>query len=113
MTPKSVRKTLKKHGVLMTLGVVSAGEYNPITGAALPVTTNHAIYGFAANNKQSDIDKSLVQQTEMRVYLEAVAGITPKTGDTLTIGADSYSITASQPTPPVGIILLHDVQVSK
>ena len=97
----------------MTLGVVTPGEYNPITGTALPIIANHAIYGFAANNKQSDIDKSLVQQTEMRVYLDAVAGITPKTGDTLTIGLDSYNITASRPTPPVGIILLHDVQVSK
>lgn len=107
------KKMLKRAGLPVVLMVVTSGQYDPATGTASSSSTTHAGHGFADNYKQSDIDGSLVRQSDMRVYLDALIGVTPKTGDMLDIGGVSYAVVISRPMPPVGIIVLHDVQVRR
>lgn len=107
------KKILKRAGLPVVLTAVTGGQYDPATGTASSSSTAHAGHGFADSYKQSDIDGSLVRQSDMRVYLDALIGVTPKTGDTLAIDGATYAVVISRPVPPVGTIVLHDVQVRR
>lgn len=57
------------------------------------------------------IDGTRILQSDQRVYLDPLIGVTPQVSDTLTIGSEIYSVVDSRPLNPAGVVVLHDVQI--
>lgn len=110
----TAQRLLERFGRAVTLTRKTPGAYEPATGApGVGTTTTHAGTAVLLEYTQRDIDGSHIRMGDQRAYIAPDIEITPQTGDTLTIGEEVWSVIASRPLAPAGVVVLHDAQVRR
>lgn len=104
---------LAEFGMPVTLVRVIPGAYDPDTGTSTNTTANHDGIGVKLDYEQREIDGTQIRRGDQRVYMAPDLAVTPRTGDTLTIGVESWQVIESRPLSPSGVVVLHDIQVRK
>lgn len=91
----------------------TGGAYDPETGTVTGGTAQtFPGFGVVLDYQQREIDGTLIQQGDRRVYIAPDIGVTPKTGDTVTLMDGAVvRVMASRPLAPAGVVVLLDVQV--
>jgi hypothetical protein len=113
-TAATAARLLLKFGRAVTLTRVTPGAYDPATGApGTGTTATHAGTAALFEYQQKDIDGTHIRMGDQRAYIAPGLAVTPQTGDTLTIGSDVWSVIASRPLSPAGIVVLHEAQVRR
>lgn len=112
-TAATASELLAEFGAMVTLTRITPGVYDPATGTVPNSETSYTAKGVKLDYEQRFIDGSNILQGDQRIYLDPLIAETPKTGDKLTIGAEVFSVIASRPLAPAGIVVLHDVQIRK
>lgn len=112
-TRANAQHAIARAGQPVTLTCLSDGVYDPETGKVTRTGTTHTGYGAPVNYAQRDIDGTMILRSDVRVLLGPQIGVTPTTGDTLTVAGEVYTVIASNPLAPGGIVVLHDVQCRK
>lgn len=107
----TAERLLKRYGAPMMLKRSEEGDYDPSTGSSSSVTQEHVATGVMLEYAQRDVDGTLIQQGDQRVYLSPGLVVTPETGDTLSFNGSAFTIVASRPLAPASKVVLHDVQV--
>lgn len=107
----TAERLLKRYGAPMALKRTVEGDYDPSTGSSSSVTQEHAATGVMLEYEQRDVDGSLIQQGDQRVYLSPDLAVTPETGDTLSLNGSLFTVVVSRALAPAGKVVLHDVQV--
>lgn len=110
----TAQRLLERFGRAVTLTRKTPGAYDPATGApGAGTTATHAGTAALFDYQQKDIDGTHIRVGDQRAYIAPDLAVTPQTGDTLTVGGDTWSVIASRPLAPAGVIVLHDVQVRR
>lgn len=113
-TAATAQRLLERRGRAVTLTRKTTGAYDPATGApGAGMTATHAGTAVLLEYAQRDIDGTHIRVGDQRAYIAPDLAVTPQTGDTLTVGGDTWSVIASRPLAPAGVIVLHDVQVRR
>lgn len=112
-TRATSQRLIASAGQAVTLTRLGDGVYDPQTGTVARSGTTYSGYGAPVNYAQRDIDGTMILRTDVRVLLGPQIGANPTTGDTLTVGGDIYTVVASNPLAPGGVVVLHDVQCRK
>lgn len=103
---------LAEFGAPVTLTrITPGGVYDPDTATVPLTTTTHTANGVKLDYEQRHIDGTTILQGDQRVYLDPLIAEAPQTGDTLTVGAEVFTVVASRPLAPAGVVVLHDVQI--
>ena len=110
---------LKADGQLMTLTRVSAGVFDPVTGATTGgITQTWPVYGITKNygtQTKTGADNnpnSLIRGGDKQAIIGADV-TEPAPGDTLTIRGDVWIVVAVDCLDPQGVALLYNLQVRK
>ena len=104
---------IREFGQTVTITHLTAGAYNPATGAVSNTSTVQTGTAVELDYNVSEIDGVLIQRGDKKL-LVAVSGITViEPNDTCTVGAVVYLIKNVKPLSPGGIVLLYEVQVRK
>lgn len=108
-------KLLAEFGRACTLGSVSDGEYDPVTGTAGPASTPHPVTAAVLDYPQRFIDGSVIRTGDKRALMSPVGlAVTPKPGDTLTDAAGAvHQVVDAKPLAPAGTVVLWTLQVRK
>lgn len=107
---------LAEFGMSMTLTrpSSSAPTYDAATSVATPVAPlTYSVTGAKFDYTTREIDGTLVQAGDQRVYLSTTGAVLPKPGDTLTIGSDVFRVLRAGAISPAGTDVLYDVQVRR
>ena len=110
----TAQKLLKGKGQSITLTKVTAGTYNPATGAMTGTTTStQTAYGAVFDYGTKQIDGTLIKAGDKQLLLSAFktdgAALTaPSLNDTVTIGGVVYTITQIKPMSPAGTVVMYD-----
>lgn len=102
---------LAEFGALVTLTRITSGVYDPDTGTVPQTQTTYTAPGVKLDYEQRAIDGTTILQGDQRVYLDPLIAAAPQAGDTLTVGAEVFTVVASRPLAPAGVVVLHDVHV--
>src|SRR5687767_8175185 len=69
-------------GQTFTFSREQAGEYNPDTGETSPsVEINYAAYGAPVDYEADEIDGTIIEREDTRIYIHKILGLVPKVGD--------------------------------
>lgn len=80
-------------------------------GSGTTVTTDYSVTAVVLEYANRDIDGSLVQQGDKRVYVSAKGlPAIPAVTDTLVIDGTTYRIIGVKPLRPAAVTVLYDVQ---
>jgi len=107
---------LDEFGMSMTLARASSSSptYDTATGVATPVSpVSYTVTGAKFDYAAREIDGTLIQAGDQRVYLSTTGAVLPLPGDTLTIGSAVFRVMRAGSISPAGTDLLYDVQVRK
>lgn len=104
---------LADFGALVTLTRITPGVYDPDTGTVTNTGATHIANGIKLDYEQRAIDGTNILQGDQRVYLDPLMAATPQAGDTLTVGAEVFTVVRSRPLSPAGVCVLHDIQVRR
>ena len=85
----------------------------PATGTVVNSGATHVASGVKLDYEQRAIDGTNILQGDQRVYLDPLIAAAPQAGDTLTIGTEVFTVVASRPLSPAGVVVLHDIQVRR
>ena len=110
-TARDAAELLAEFGAPVTLTRITPGVYDPATGTVVNSGATYTATGVKLNYEQRAIDGTNILQGDQRVYLDPLIAAAPQAGDTLTIGTDVFTVVASRPLSPAGVVVLHDVQV--
>lgn len=109
-TAKRVQRQLKRAGMAVTLTRITPGTYDPSTGSVTNTEATYSASGVVVSYTQGVIDGTIIQAGDQRVYMDAVSGTAPQTGDKLAIAGVTYTVVNAYPVSPAGIAVLFDVQ---
>lgn len=107
---------LADFGMAMTLARPTdiPATYDTATGVATPVSpASYTVTGAKFDYAAREIDGTLIQAGDQRVYLSTTGAVLPLPGDTLTIGSTVFRVMRAGAVSPAGTDLLYDVQVRK
>lgn len=115
----TAERLLQKFGqaVVLSCPSTSAPTYDPATGVSTPVApATYTGRGAVFDYKQTDINATLVQAGDQRLYLspfqaDGTAMPEPKTSDEIVIGSTTYSIVRAGKVAPAGTKVLYDLQL--
>jgi hypothetical protein len=114
----TAQKLLKGKGQSITLTKVTAGTYNPATGAMTGTTTStQTAYGAIFDYGAKQIDGTLIKAGDKQLLLSAfktdgTALTAPVLGDTVTISSIVYTLVEPLKTiSPAGTVVLYDVNL--
>lgn len=89
------------------------GTYNPVTGGydggSEPVT--HIAPGVKIGYEQTDIDGTLIQRGDQRLYVPALGFVRPATNDRITVGADVFTVVGVEVLAPGDTDILYIIQI--
>lgn len=108
-------EALEEFGQACTLGVVTAGAYDPETGEASTTTESQSVTAAIFDYPQKFIDGTLILTGDKRALVSAV-GLTvePKPGHTFTdAAAVAYQVINAKALAPAGTVVLWTLQVRK
>lgn len=106
---------LAEFGQSCVLGSATDGEYDPGSGEAGPVITNHQLTAAIFAYPQRYIGGTLIRTGDKRALVSPL-GLTvdPKPGDTLTDASGAvHQVIDAKPTAPAGVAVLWTLQVRK
>lgn len=94
---------------LITMTATGGDPWNPVTSESeTPVTV--AVFDF----KNSDVDGTLIQQNDKRVYLSTNGlSAVPETGNKLEVGGVRHEIISVSPLAPGGVDVRYELQVRR
>ena len=112
----TAERLLQKFGQAVTLSRPStnAPTYDPATGISTPVApATYVGRGAVFDYKQTDINQTLVQAGDQRLYLSPAAPmVEPKTSDDIVLAnGTTYTVQRSGKIAPAGTVVLYDVQL--
>ena len=111
-TAAIAHEVLREFGAPVTLTRSVAGAYDTLTGTtAAPAVTAYTGTGAAFEYAANLVNGTLIMRGDQRCYLSTVGVINPMPGDTLTIGAVTYTVIESRPLQAALISLLFDCQI--
>ena len=107
----TVKRLLDRFGQAGELSrSVETGEYDPLTGPVLSVTTSPCTVALLEfDNRQ--IDGELVKIGDRRALIAPDVSFDPQAGDSLTVGSNVLQVVKNRPVSPAGIVVLHDCVV--
>lgn len=79
----------------------------PVTPTVIDYPGTGALFGY----KQRDIDGTLIKHGDQRLLLAPQIEVTPKTGDTVTVGAKVYNVVDVGIVAPAGVPVLYKLQL--
>lgn len=112
-TARDAAALLAELGAPVTLTRITPGTYDPDTGTVASTTAAHTANGVKLDFEQRAIDGTNILQGDQRVYLDPLIAAAPQAGDKLTIGTEVFTVVASRPLSPAGVVVLHDIQVRR
>ena len=112
-TARDAAALLAEFGAPVTLTRITPGVYDPATGTVVNSGATHVASGVKLDYEQRAIDGTNILQGDQRVYLDPLIATAPQAGDTLTIGTEVFTVVASRPLSPAGVVVLHDIQVRR
>ena len=114
----TAQKLLKGKGQILTLTKVTAGTYNPATGAMTGTTTStQTAYGAIFDYGAKQIDGTLIKAGDKQLLLSAfktdgTALTAPVLGDTVSIGGVVYTLVEPLKTVgPAGITVIYEANL--
>lgn len=114
----TAQKLLKGKGQSLTLTKVTAGTYNPATGAMTGTTTStQTAYGAVFDYGTKQIDGTLIKAGDKQLLLSAfktdgTALTAPVLGDTVSIGGVVYTLVEPLKTVgPAGITVIYEANL--
>jgi hypothetical protein len=109
----TAKRLLTKYGQWSTLTEQTPGSYDPATASVSVTATGHTVIAAAFDFAAKDIDGTLIQQGDKRVYIAAQGlAITPAPGMTWTdANANVFRVITAQPLNPAGTAVIHTLQV--
>jgi len=114
----TAQKLLKGKGQTLTLTKVTAGTYNPATGAMTGTTTStQTAYGAVFDYGTKQIDGTLIKAGDKQLLLSAfktdgTALTAPVLGDTVSIGGVVYTLVEPLKTVgPAGITVIYEANL--
>lgn len=114
----TAQKLLKGKGQILTLTKVTAGTYNPATGAMTGTTTStQTAYGAVFDYGAKQIDGTLIKAGDKQLLLSAfktdgTALTAPVLGDTVSIGGVVYTLVEPLKTVgPAGITVIYEANL--
>jgi len=91
----------------------SGGTYNPGTGefegGSDPVT--YTAWGVKIGYEQTDIDGTLIQRGDQRVYVPAMGFVRPETNEQITVGGKVCTVVGVEVVAPGDVDVLYVIQV--
>jgi len=109
----TVKNSMAKYGLPMTLVVPAVGTYTEGTGAFTAGTDKtYAVQGLIGNYRKSRKGDTAVQSKTRYIYLSP-SGMTvePEAGNKLRIGSTDYEIVDVELVQPGGITVLYQLEV--
>lgn len=110
-TAATAAELLADFGALVMLTRITTGAYDPDSATVVNTEVTHTANGVKLDYEQRYIDGAIILQGDQRVYIDPLIAQAPQAGDTLTIGAEVFTVVRSRPLAPAGVVVLHDVQV--
>lgn len=104
-------RMLTRYGRAVTLRSSGGDTYDPATATREVYQTEYATIGLMLDYQQSDIDGTLIQVGDQKVYMEPSVEVAPKTGDEILINDVVFKVIKSRPVSPAGVVVLHELQV--
>jgi len=91
------------------------GEYNPDTGETNPtVVFNYSAYGVPLNYEANEIDGTIIEREDTRLYIHRVVGAIPKVGDlVINFRESDWRILNVEIHPVTAVDVLYGLQVRK
>lgn len=107
---KSVGSTDAGFSATLTKTTLTPGAdpWDPSTGTT--TTVNTAVTVVVTEYEKNQIDGTLIQASDRKVLMTAMAGVEPVPADTLTISGKVYSVINAMPLAPAGIAVMYEVQ---
>lgn len=89
------------------------GGYNPATGKYEPGTdpTTFTAFGVKIGYEQSDIDGTLVQRGDQKLYVPALGFIRPATNEQLEVGSETVTVVSVEVLAPGDTDILYTIQI--
>jgi len=103
--------SLSEYGQTVTISAKSIGAYYPATGNAAVTVSTQQVKGVVFPIEDNTIDGTLIQQGDQKLLLSMVGAPPPHVGDTVTIGATSYTITFIKLLTPSGVNVLCECNI--
>ncbi|MCP4700451.1 MAG: hypothetical protein GY862_26905 [Gammaproteobacteria bacterium] len=103
---------LAEAGTAITLKYYSESAYTP-GGAVTNTEATETASGVLLDYEQRERDGSTIQQFDQRCLMAATLARTPQTGDVLVIAGVDWQVINNKVLAPVGVPVLHDVQVRR
>lgn len=98
--------------VTLTRPSSSAASYDPATGIATPVSpATYTGVGYPYAYAQRDVDGTNVRQGDQRLLLATSGMVLPRTGDTVTIGATTFSVISGKQEKVAGTAVYFEAQI--
>lgn len=91
----------------------SGGTYNPDTGmyeGGTPAAT-YTAWGVKVGYEQTDVDGTMVQRGDQRVYVAALGFVRPETNEQITVGGKVCTVVAVEVVAPGDEDVLYILQV--
>lgn len=104
---------LTKYGQTVTLSRLTGATFDPALGQdSGGSTATWTGKGAAFNFNSSEIDGVMIQESDIRLLLEAVSS-TPEIGDQVTVDSVNYHVVSVNETSPGGVVVKYDLQLRK
>ena len=108
-TAATATRLLQRFGASCVLHRLTAGAYNPATGASAATYTDIVTTAAVFAYDQKYIDGTLIKQGDQRAY--CAPATEPKQGDQLTWQSIKYTVVAVKPVSPAGVPVLFEAQI--
>lgn len=109
-----VVEILAEFGQPVTVAIVSPTTvYDPATSTNVNTTTNYPAVGAIFDLNDREINGTLVQVGDKRVYVSAVGIPTPKVDDRVIVEGVTYRVINPNRIGPAGVAVLHNLLVRK
>lgn len=105
---------LEEFGQPVTITIVSTDSvYDPATSTNINPTTDYPAVGAIIDLNDREINGTLVQVGDKRVYVSAIGVPDVGLNDRVTVGGTTYRVINPNTIGPAGIPVLYDLHVRK
>lgn len=105
---RQAEKMLNRYGKPVDIERIETGDYDPATGQAESIVTTMTVKGAVFDFEQADIDGTLIQGSDRRIFLHPNADIA--VGDTIKVDDDALVAIAIKPLKPGNKLIIYEVQ---
>jgi len=108
---KSCIKLIARDGISVTYNSITKGSYDTESGLITDTKTEYTVTSYPRHLKATEYDSpSLIGKNAYMFYIANNSlGFSPKTGDSIAINSDTYSVISVQETYALGEVVLYRV----